>query len=143
MIIDPKALISDHFSYREALWLPSWNRMAAEEDGLTVEIIGNLKQLFFDMDMVRAYFGQPIIVHCAYRPVAYNMEVNGAKNSPHILGMACDFHIESIDCDQAKQRILDDRMLSTWNMRMEQGTTNWLHLDTRLVPDGGKRYFLP
>jgi len=143
MLIDPAAKISQFFTFREALWLPSWGRLADDNDGLTDDAIGRLKNLFFKMDIVRGYFGQPIVVHCAYRPLEYNALVKGARNSPHLFGDAVDFHIENVSCDDAKQNILDNRMLSTWGMRMERGTTDWIHLDQRPVPEGGNRYFNP
>lgn len=139
--------IANHFNYKDALWLPQWNRMADENDGLNDEILSNLKALFDKMDQVRDFFGLPIIVHVTYRPEAYNQLVKGAKNSSHKFGMACDFHVAGLDCDDGRQKILDANKLEEWNMRMEdisdKELRNWIHLDIKELTPGGNRYFKP
>ena len=141
--MNPSDKISQHFTWKDALWLPQWNRMANEQDGLTEEIKNNLKALFVKMDTVRDYLDAPIIVHITYRPGAYNKLVNGAANSAHKFGMACDFHVKDLSCDDARQQIEDDKKLIEWSMRMEKKpASNWIHLDTR-DPGAGNRYFLP
>jgi hypothetical protein len=141
---DPKAKISDHFTYHEALYLPTWKRMADEADGYDAKVEDSLKVTFHKLDKVREYFGKPITVHVAYRPEAYNHLVHGAANSAHKFGMAVDFHVEGMTCDEVKKKILDDKMLDIWNMRMEDNGAgaSWIHLDTR-VPGPGGRFFKP
>jgi uncharacterized protein YcbK (DUF882 family) len=134
--------ISKHFSYKEALWLPSWNRAAIESDGLSQEILDNLIILFNKMDSIRDTMGMPIIVHCAYRPPAYNTLVHGAPNSAHLHGMACDFHVSGSTCDAVRQKILNENLLETLEMRMEDAPgTNWVHLDW--APVISNRFFKP
>lgn len=50
------------------------------------------------LQAIRNYFGKPVHINSAYRTAAYNASpaVNGAKNSQHILGTACDIHIDGI-----------------------------------------------
>jgi uncharacterized protein YcbK (DUF882 family) len=145
--MNPSDKIAKRFTYKDALWLPQWNRMANEADGLNEEVLSNLKTLFGKMDGVREFFGLPIIVHVTYRPEAYNQLVKGAKNSTHKYGMACDFHVAGIDCDAARSKILDAKKLEEWNMRMEdlsdKESRNWIHLDIKELPPGGNRYFKP
>ena len=139
---DPTAKISQHFTVKEALWLPSWNRMANASDGLNDEIKNNLVVLFNKLDSVREYFNKPMIAHCAYRPPAYNSLVGGAAKSSHMLGRAFDFHVQDLDCDIARSKIMSDHKLEIWNLRMEMNPGgNWLHLDNSWA--GGIRYFKP
>lgn len=38
-----------YFQWREALFLPSWNRIAQEADGLTQEILTSIENLPLDL----------------------------------------------------------------------------------------------
>lgn len=46
----------------------------------------------------RDYFGKPVHINSAYRTPAYNASpaVNGAKNSQHVVGTACDIRIDGV-----------------------------------------------
>lgn len=154
---DPNALVSRHFSVRNALWLPTWSRMAAEGDGLTPDAQNALIFLFEKMDLVADFLGQPIHVHVAFRPQIYNVQIGGATNSCHIartdggvLLAAVDFDARDNtedspgeSCRAIRERLIP--MLSTWHLRMEINgdTAPWIHLDTRPVLPGGNRVFLP
>lgn len=136
--------ITQHFTWKEALWLPSWNRAATEEDGLNDEIKNNLKKLFEAMEKVREYFTKPVNVHVTYRPVEYNKAIGGALHSAHSEGLACDFDIIGMSCDDVRKEIVDKNLLETWNMRCEDKPgSNWVHLDLRTPPSGGHRFFKP
>ena len=136
--------ISNHFTWKEALYLPQYGRLAEDSDGLNMEIRSNLCDLFNKMDAVRDFFNKPISVHVAYRSPEYNKLVKGASKSCHLEGKAVDFHVVGLSCDEAKKLILDNNKLEEWSMRMEnngQGTT-WIHLDLR-SPGPGGRFFKP
>lgn len=133
--------ITEYFTVEEAIWLPSWNRLATPLDGLDHVVKDSLCALFIKMDKVREYLGVPIIVHVAYRPKSYNEFVRGAKNSAHILGRAVDWSC-SIDCDAVREKLLPK--LEGLGMRMEnKPKSNWVHLDTMPVKEGGNRFFRP
>lgn len=135
--------ISKHFTYKEALYLPQWKRTAKQSDGLTQEVLDNLKLLFSKMDKLRDFFGKPIIVHVAYRPAEYNRLVGGARGSSHMSGMACDFHVAGLSCDEVRDQILKAGLLDTLQLRMENlPGSNWVHLDTR-KPGPSGRFFKP
>jgi uncharacterized protein YcbK (DUF882 family) len=154
----PEEKISDHFTWKEALWLPELNRMADETDGVTEQILDNLKTLFHKLDKVREYFGKPITVHVCFRSMQYHLDLYKRINakrvaqglpeqhvpmaSAHLFGMAVDFHIKDITCDDAKAKIMKDKMLEIWSMRMEDNGLNstWVHLDIRATGPSG-RYF--
>jgi uncharacterized protein YcbK (DUF882 family) len=136
---NPLIKVSQHFSVQEALWLPSWNRMANEDDGLNDAVKANLITLMNAMDQVRDFLDKPIKVHVAYRPSAYNKQIGGATHSAHVLGLAMDFDAGE-DCDDTRAALLP--MLETWGMRMEKKDgSNWIHLD--LMPPNPNRYFIP
>lgn len=147
MNFEPSDKISKYFTYHEALWLPSWSRMASELDGLDVQVLHRLKNLFHLMDSVREYFNAPIHVHCAYRPQDYNTLVNGAKASAHLadrdMAAAVDFDVKGMTCERAIARILNSNLLDTLKIRMENNGPNpaWIHLDTK--PCAKDRYFIP
>lgn len=134
--------LSQYFSWREVLYLPKWGRLATESDGLADEIKENLKCFFKKLDVVREFFGAPIVIHCAFRPKGYNALVGGAQGSAHLLGLAADFHVQGIECGEAIAKILAQDKLSEWNLRMENNGDNptWIHLDS-LEPGVFGRYF--
>lgn len=144
MVVNPDDYISEHFTYKEALYLPSWYRMASEIDGLNQTVLDNLKTLFEKLEQIRTHFKSPVIIHVAYRPEGYNRAIKGSLKSAHIEGKAVDFHIAKLDCDKARKEIIESGLLEKLNMRMERNDgSNWIHLDIREVTPGGNRYFYP
>jgi uncharacterized protein YcbK (DUF882 family) len=139
---NPHQKISVYFTVKDALWLPQWNRLAKVEDGISPEIFANLLALFKQIDTVRALVNRPIIVHVAFRSKSYNKLVKGAAASSHIFGMAVDFHVQGMDCDVVRKLLVPK--LEEWKMRCEDlPGSSWIHLDTREVPAGGRRFFKP
>lgn len=147
MIFKPEDLLPGcvHFTHREALWLPQWDRMANEGDGLNEQILANLIDLFHRMEKVRAFVNASINVHCAFRPKLYNALVKGAKNSAHLTGQAVDFDVQDVTCTKVKTDILMANKLEELGLRMENNgeSASWVHLDTKPVPEGGHRFFKP
>lgn len=118
--------------------------MANENDGLNDEIKANLTKLFQKMDKIREHFGKPISVHVTYRPEEYNKLVKGAKNSAHKAGLACDFHVKDVSCDEVRDNIIKNGLLDKLELRMEDlPGSNWVHLDCKDLAPGGNRYFKP
>jgi hypothetical protein len=133
---DPTCMVSEHFSVHECLWLPSWNRLATEDDGLNDEIKTNLVTLCNKMEIVRAYLNCPIITHCMYRPPQYSVLVGGFADDIHTGngGAAIDFDCEPIkSCDEVKALLLS--CLEQWNLRLENNGNgaSWCHIDTHQV----------
>lgn len=52
------------------------------------------------LQAIRDHFGKPVHVNSAYRTLAYNKSVGGAKNSYHTKGMAFDIYIEGVPLDE-------------------------------------------
>jgi hypothetical protein len=156
---DPNAQASSHFLYKEMLWLPSWSRLATEQDGLSDDVLDRLLFLAAKLDVVRDFFGKPLRIHVWYRPLAYNAHIGGAKNSAHVAGYnaagaplapgqmeaAVDFDVEGMSCDDARQMILKQGKLQEWGLRMEDNGagSNWLHLDCRAPLHPGHWFFKP
>lgn len=140
----PESLVTEHFTVREMLYLPSWGRLATEADGLDDTIKSNLRRLAASLESVRAFLGVSIHVHVTYRPKAYNALIGGAPNSSHVKGLACDFDCPGLTCDEVRQKILDNKLLDALDMYMEDGMgTNWVHLN---LDDGvarRQRFFKP
>lgn len=136
---NPTEQVTEHFSVNDCLMLHNWKRLATEDDGLDLEKMTALCQV---MEQVRAALGNiPINVHCMFRSTAYNLEQNilpPTGKDVHSMSMACDF-----DCGSAMsiQQVKDtlEPQLEQLGIRMEFGTTTWVHIDTH--PVGNARYF--
>ena len=136
------AKVSKNFTVGDLIYLPSWKRLANAEDGLDETIQTNLMLLVSRLESIRAFFNAPIIVHVSYRPDLYNQLVKGKRHSAHLLGLASDFHVVGISCDDARKQILDAHLLDALNIRMEdQVGSNWIHID--LQPPKPNRFFKP
>lgn len=137
--------ISKHFIVKDALWLPKWNRAATVADNLTDEYRSNLVTLFSKMDIVRDFIGLPIVSIVSFRPTQYNTLIHGATNSAHLYGMALDFYVQGhtgvSGCDKIRKLIVP--MLEAWDMRCENISGDWIHMDTREPEPGGRRFFVP
>ena len=141
---DSNCKVSEHFTVRECLWLPQWNRMATEADGLTNDVKANLFRLCNKMDVVREQLGASVTVHCCFRPTEYNKLVGGAAHSSHMTGEAIDFDVQHLNCDDARNLILKLHLLDTLEMRMEDlPHSSWVHLDIGKVGASGHRFFKP
>jgi hypothetical protein len=124
--------------------------MANASDGLDDTVKANLVAMFALMDQVRDLIGQPIHVHVAYRPEAYNKLIGGAPDSAHkaLNGAAVDWDANvglsttGANCDQL--RVILEPKLESMGLRMERRPgSNWVHLDNRALLPGGNRFFWP
>lgn len=132
------ALVSAYFAVSQCLFLPSWHRMANELDGLNLEIKANLVRLCNKLDVVQTILGSPLKVTSMYRPPDYSPTVGGSSTDVHTKGMACDFYVEGLTIDSIKERLVP--LLEGLDMRMEQGTDTWIHLDIRAPGPSGRNF---
>jgi len=132
--------ITKNFTWKEALFLPTWNRFAEANDGLNDEVKTNLVKVFSVLEDIRTMFGdKPTFIHCAYRPSAYNTLICGAAHSAHIDGKAIDFSIAGILCDDVRAKLIPE--LDRLSIRMERlDKSTWIHIDIR---QSQPRYFIP
>lgn len=135
--LDPKSAITDHFTVKEACWLPTWGKLYAP----TLKEQEALQQTCALMEKVRTLLGKHIYIHCMIRPRDYNKLIGGAPQSAHIFGLACDFGVPGMDCDAVRALLLPK--LDEWKARLENKPgSNWVHLDLYAAQDG-RRYFKP
>lgn len=137
---NPKCHVTEHFTVEDACMLHSWNRLATEKDGFDDAMKAKLIVVCQKMEEVRAALGCPIKVHCMFRSQEYNRDVVKAKpDDVHAQGLAADFDCSpALTIDQIKEKM--EPLLATMNIRMEFGTTTWIHLDLR-APGPSGRYF--
>lgn len=139
---------SKYFKWKELLYLPTWSAYHVPSE---IQI-SNLTQLAQKMDQIRDFLEHPINVLCAIRPQCadipgnsfagknYNKLVGGAPGSAHLLGLAMDFTVSSIVCDEVRM-LLEDQ-LEILQIRMEKKpNSSWIHCD--LYPPKPNRYFKP
>lgn len=149
---NPYAKISDFFTVKDALYLPSWKIMHAPSDYEKINILKLAKKL----DLLCSKFGK-MVVHCWIRPTKvnapdsdyhsknYNAFVGSSPSSGHVDGRAIDFHFsgqEGIEnCDKMRKKLLP--WLEPMDLRLEDIQGNWLHLDFKPVGKSGNRFFKP
>ena len=142
----PEGMASKYFSWAELLLLPSWGIYF--EPSPTER--ANLTQLAKKMDEIRDFLGKPINVLCAIRPTYvfnaptvsknYNQVVQGAAHSAHIVGLAMDFTVSSMTCDEVRFHLQEE--LDRFGIRVERKPgSGWVHVD--LYPPNPHRYFTP
>jgi zinc D-Ala-D-Ala carboxypeptidase len=127
-------MLSPHFTLREFTYSQTASR-AGIKNIPTLEAFFRIKRTAFVMEMVRACCDDnPVTVTSGYRSPEVNALVNGAENSAHLSGLACDFMIpcygEPLDVCHAIQPYM--RLLKIDQLIHEYG--DWVHLG--LVPHG-------
>jgi hypothetical protein len=143
---NPNCQVTTHFTVNDCLMLHNWNRLATANDGINFTTITELANRLESVRVILSLsLGRDcsMNVHCMFRSCEYNKEQNielPNGNDVHSMSMACDF-----DCNQyftiaqVKSALLPH--LSVLGIRMEQGTTTWVHID--IHPVINERYFLP
>lgn len=125
------------FSWAQALWLPKWEIHALP----TYEQKVNIVKVAQKLDRIQSLFKKNVFVTSWLRPEKYNALIGGAENSSHIKGMAVDFYLENMSCDELRVRL--EPKLEELQLRMEnKPKSSWVHIDVRDVGPGG-RFFIP
>jgi Peptidase M15 len=133
---------STFFRWCQALWLPKWGIYCYPTQEQAIEIIGTARV----MDVIRNRVKKTVEVHSWLRPENYNTwpspyGVSGAKLSAHRLGMAVDFSVNTIPCDEVREMLKPE--LERLKIRMEDFPKSaWVHIDRR-DPGGSGRFFKP
>lgn len=135
----PKAQVTPHFSVDDCLTLHNWNRLATKDDGADFDKLQTLCQ---KLEEVRALLGCPMNVHCMFRSPKYNQEQHilmPTGMDVHAMNLACDFDCgKNLTIQQIKDKLQPN--LDKLGIRMEFGTTTWVHVDLR-KPGPSGRYF--
>ena len=133
--------VTDHFTVKDCLWLHEWNRLATSDDGVDLDQVLATAQM---METIRTALGCPISVHCMFRSTAYNIEQKillPTGKDVHSMSIACDFDCNStMSIQDVKDKL--EPQLESLVIRMERGTTTWVHCDSR-APGPSGRYFTP
>lgn len=119
------------------------------------EVINSLKLVCERiLEVVRAHYGLPIIVHSGYRSPAVNASVGGSDKSQHCKGEAVDFHVQHVS-------VYDVALWMANNMNFDQlilenyvsgvKSSGWVHCsiatsrvnrrDVRTKFKGDKKYY--
>lgn len=132
---------SSFFRWKEALFLKEWQTFALPP---TREIEENIMEVAKRMDLIREHLSRPLIVTSWFRPFHYNKQIGGTRQSQHLIGRACDFVAEGLDCDYVRA-VLQHR-LEDFNIRMENlPGSSWVHIDVNCTENMPRirRYFSP
>lgn len=134
---DPKSKVTLNFTVKDACWLPSWGKLHTP----SIKEQANLLQMCQLLEKIRGFLGnKEIVVHCMIRPPEYNKQIGGRPQSAHLEGLACDFSVKGMDCDDVRKLLLPK--LESWKCRMEDlPDSNWVHVDLKAVIT--KRFFKP
>ena len=139
--MSPTDQVTLHFSVNDCLMLHKWNRLATEKDGADLD---KLTTLCEKLEEVRTLLNCPMNVHSMFRSTAYNLAqgiLPPTGLDVHALNLACDFDCGSNLTIQEVKDILEPQ-LDSLGIRMERGTTTWVHVDLHDVGPSG-RYFTP
>ncbi len=132
--------ITPNFTVYEACWLPSVSCLYFP----TYDERQNLTRLCKVLEKIRALLGKPINVHCMIRPPFYNSlpAIGGSEKSYHIPGMACDFRVVGMKCDEVRE-VLRKHAEELGICIEDRPGSPWVHIDTGLARPNGGRFFKP
>lgn len=136
---NPTDHVTDHFTVKDCLFLHNWNRLATQDDGADFD---KLLVLCQKLEEIRALLNCPMNVHCTFRSPEYNKEQSillPTGMDVHAMNLACDFDCgPQLSIQQTKDLL--QPQLDTLGIRMEFGTTTWVHIDLH-APGPSGRYF--
>lgn len=64
------------------------------KDGSEIVLVD--EELAQILQIVRNYYGRPLIINSGFRTISHNEKVGGETGSYHTLGMAADFYVRGI-----------------------------------------------
>ncbi len=124
---------SKYFTWAESLYLKELNAYAYP----TIPQAAEIEKLAMKLDVIREFFGQPIIITSWLRPEKYNRLIGGATFSQHRNGMAVDFSVNGLSAEYVRQE-LKKRPDLIQGLSFETGIT-WVHIQN----DGRSIWFPP
>lgn len=136
---DPHYTVTDHFTVHDCIWLPHWGRLANESDGLDISMKDQILQTAEMAEEIRAIFNCPMLVTSMFRPKIYSPLVGGNEHDVHTKGLAIDFTTHPHLTIESAKNLLRPH-LAALDIRMEKGTSNWIHIDRREVGPSGREF---
>jgi hypothetical protein len=137
---DEKCQVTSHFTVKDCLYLHEWHRLAdVDRDGVYLHKLAALCQ---KLEEIRDILKCPINVHSMFRSQAYNEDQKILPSDDvHSQSVAVDFDCEPVmTIEQVKNALRP--LLESLDIRMEKGTTTWIHIDMR-APGPSGREFIP
>lgn len=109
---------------------------------LNADLQANLERLLLALNKFRLKYGKCMFVTSGYRPTAINKAAGGAKQSNHLICLACDFADADGSLDAYCMQHLD--LLKECGLWLEHpdSTPGWCHLQAA-PPKSGNRVFRP
>lgn len=112
--------------------------LASKDGAVTPEhVIENLKELAYNLQVLRDFLGTSLHINSGYRSPAYNKKVGGAKFSQHVEGKAADISSSKFTPDQIHAAIL--KLIGEGLMK--QGGlgiyNSWVHYEHEELRQGG------
>ena len=118
--------LSTNFTLDEATNSQTAARLSIDNDPAP-DILENMKQAAYGLELVRTELGGPILVSSWYRSPALNSAVHGAQGSSHLLGFAVDFTCPSFG---TPDEIVRKLMKSTIPFKQViREFSRWVHID--------------
>lgn len=116
-------LITPHFKFKEF----------ACKDGTAVPeyLFYNMRMLAINLEIIRAFFGSPIIINSAYRTISHNNKVGGAPNSQHLVCNAADINVKNmrpIELYNTAKSLMQRRAIEQGGLFLYD---NFVHYDRR------------
>ena len=92
-------------------------------------------RLMLALEMLRFEYDRPMIITSGYRCKEHNEKVGGAKNSPHMLGLAVDVKVRGTDAYDLVRIAIN---IGFTGIGINQkGKNRFVHLD--IMPEGANR----
>jgi len=103
------------------------------KDGTPVpgELLGNVKNLAIQLQVLRDYLSEPIHINSGYRTPAYNKKVGGKTASQHLQAKAADITVKSKTPKQLAaiiEKLISEGKLKFGGMGIYPG---FVHVDIR------------
>src|ERR1035437_101975 len=109
----------------------------------TPEISKNIDNLLVAMTQIRSQYNHIMIINSGWRPPSINSSVPGAaKNSKHLIGLACDLNDPDGSLWQWVLNNLDLMQKLGIYFEDKRGTPSWVHFQLG-PPSSNKRIFIP
>lgn len=136
---NPSFQVSPHFTVKDCLWLATWGRLANQDDGLDLNMKNRILKTVEMAEDIRKVLGVPMLVTSFFRPKYYSPLVGGTINDVHTKGLAIDFTTEpNLSIEDAKSLLRPK--LKELDIRLEKGTTTWIHCDSQTVGPSGREF---
>ena len=120
-----------NISLYELLFTPTVNKtevLPLIEQAWSIEIDRNLQRIAERLQIIRDYFGKPLIITSGFRPVMLELKLGRGGGSMHTKGYAADFHVAGVPLNE---------VLNFINTNFKKGgrainhKDNFIHLDCR------------